>query len=741
MARVVRRWFLLLMPLLSWELAFAQNQEQVEVLSAESLKGVGDKVHGERITLRWRNLTFFGTQLEGNQREGIYRFFDGIRLEGANLSAQGAQLTLNTQTRRWAIQNGSATLQPEFTGNRLLQPLFLQGESLEGQEPRVEGTRLQATTCDQDQPHFCWHAETMDAEQGRRAILRKVRLQVLGRTLFTLPYVRIPLRDTGDTSPLPEIGYSELEGWYIRYAIAYLLFQGADGTARFDLMQRRGLGVNLQQDYPGGTANLYFLRDTAQRTDSLAGHLQYTRALGSLQTRWDADYRRNSYLLFANNTAWDLRTEWLLPSATGQTRLIANENRSISGTFESIGRTFNLQDSRTLGRLQANLSGEYQERENRFGDSRSGTRQWNLRTNLRYALGSASIILDYDRFLPVGATPVFFGGLERLPELSLLAPARWFGLKMPDTTLRLSVGSFVEGFQTRIRRERYAFEWQGRFGSPRTVASPIGGAGGIQPPIRTTSRPARTALQGNYLFRQTFYSDDTAQYILQSSLEQQVRLAENAQFSLRWNYLRPYGYSPLGFDRTGNYNLLSAELRTALPAGWSLSASTSYDLLATKRGRDPWSLLNLNLDYEPTGWLRWRNQLSYDPNRERLLGWQTDLRWQFGASQLTFAGRYDALRSKWGRLFIRGDSVKWGKSRFSFILQYNGYLNRFEGRQLLWTYDLHCAELEVRYIDNPFGFRRDTGVQVFLRLKAFPSFSRFGYGDLGQPLGGIGSSF
>lgn len=720
---------------------FAQ-QEPLEIVEAGALKSTGDLVQGEQITLRWRELTFLGKLMEGNTREGVYRFFEGIRLQGTDLQAQGSQLTLNTRTRQWTLQDGSATLQPAYTGNRLLQPLYLQGKHLEGQAPRVQGTHLEATTCDQEHPHFCWHAEAMEAEEGKRAILRRVRLQILGRTVLSLPYVVVPLRETGESSPLPDVGYSELEGWYLRYAVAYLLFRGADGTARFDLMQKRGIGLNLQQEYPGGTASLYFLRDQRQRTDSLTGRLQYSRTFGNLQTRWDADYRRNSYLLFADNTAWDIRTEWVLPSTTGQTRLLAHENRSFSGTYESIGRAFSLQETRTLGKLQANLLGDYQERESRFGDTRSGSRQWNLRTNLRYSIGTATFGLDYDRLLPVGTTPAFFGGLERLPELSLTAPSRWFGLRLPETTFRLSVGSFVEGFQNRLRRERYAFEWQGRIGTER-LATPFPLS---EAPFQTdTPRPrttpsARTALTGSYLFRQTFYSDDTAQYVLQNNLEQSVRLAERAQISLRWNYLRPYGYSPLSLDRTGAYNLLSADLRTLLPNGWSLSANTSYDLQARKRGTNAWSLLNLNLDYEPAEWLRWRNQLSYDPNRERLLGWQTDLRWRFGDSQVVFAGRYDALRSKWGRVFVRGDAIKWGRSQFSFILQYNGYLNRFEGRQLLWVYDLHCAELEVRYIENPLGLRRDTGVQVFLRLKAFPRFSRFGYGDLGQPLGGIGSS-
>jgi hypothetical protein len=505
----------------------------------------------------------------------------------------------------------------------------------------------------------------------------------------------------------------------LRYAIAYLLAQGALGSARFDLMQRRGLGVNIQQSYARGDLNLYLLRDLRQRSDSLTGRWQHGQNFGALQTRWNAEYRRNSYLLFGNNTAWNLRTDWTLPSPTGQTALSLAESRNRTGAFENINRTLTLQDTRRLGRLQSSLSGEYLEFENLFSGSRTGNRQWNLRANLRYGLErDATLQLDFERFVPVGESGIF-GGLERLPELSVSTAGRTLGL--PDSQLRISVGRFVEGFQTRLTRERYAFEWQGRMGGR---------------PTRETEPHA--ALLWNYRFRQTFYSDDTAQYLLQSALEGRLPLGARSNFSLRWNYLRPYGYSPLGLDRTGVYNLLSGELRLSF-GDWSLGAQSSYDLLASDRGRDPWSLLNLNLEYQPAEWLRWRTQASYDPNRARWRSLQTDLQWRFGDSRLALAARYDPQRARWGSVFVRVDALKWGRSRLSFLTQYNGYLNRFESRQALWVYDLHCAELEVRYIDNPFGFRRDTGLQVFLRLKALPSVSRFGFGQFGQPVGAIGN--
>lgn len=716
----------------------ANGKEAIDILRVNTLTWqVDGSLQAEQIEARWRDYLLYGAHAEGSTRTGNYLFSGGVRLEGNGILARGAQLLLNARQRHWELVNGSARLEPSFLNNRLLDNLYLHGMQIAGDQNTLQGKHLQATTCDLAHPHYRWDAERIEAIAGKRAILRHVRFEVLGRTLFTLPYVVVPLRETGESAPLPEAGFSEEEGLYLKYALAYLLAREAVGSLRWDLMQRKGLGINLQQFYPGGTLNLYFLRDQTLRTNSLTGRWQHQQALGKLQTTWSAEYRRNSYLLFADSEARELRTDWLLPVPGGQTRLSFSENRNRTGAFEGVNRALSLSDTRTMGRWRWHLSGDYLENASiSEGVSLGGLRQWNTRASINYDLSGANLQLEYQRLMPVGSAPAFFGGLERLPELSLTAPARWWGLRGLDANLRLSLGRFAEGGMTRLTRERLGFEWQGSLSPSRRLDS--------SPMLDQTDQPSYrpqppTGITWLYSFRQTFYSDNTAQYLLQSSLEGRAALNTRSSLALRWNYLRPYGYSPLGMDRAGNYNLLSADMRLWLGGGWSVSALSTYDLLAREQGREAWSPLNLQLEYQPARWLRWRTQSTYDLHRGRFTSLLTDLFWQFGDSRLALSARYDPQRHRWGSVYARLDTLKWGRVRLSSILQYNGYLNRFEGRHLSLTYDLHCAELEVRFIDNPFGFRRDRSLLVFLRLKALPSISRFGYGQLGQPLGGIGS--
>jgi hypothetical protein len=728
---------------------------KLEILSHQGLKWNtdGTLLADGAIKARWRNYLLNAGRAEGSTETGQFLFSKVATLEGEGVFARGERIWLDTRERNWWLENGSTRLSPEFLQGNILADLYVRGQRVEGKPDFIEGQLGSITTCDLDHPHFEWVARTFEAIPEKRAVLRHVQLRVLDHTLFTLPYVVVPLNQTYQRSQLPEVGRSADEGFYLKYAIGYLLAQSAFGNAKFDLMEKKGLGVGVDQQYQGGSMNLYFLRDRSLKANSLTGRVSHAQPIGNLQTNWNLDYRSNSYLVLPDNTAWNLSTDWTLPGKTGRTRLAARQGLSKTGVFESKNYGLSIQDNRTLGKLRWNITGDYLDtRTLNAGSSVSGRREWLVRssfshpiTGLGNSLSNVNAQLDFNRNVPVGSASPFLGGLERVPELSFtgkLNTSTSF-----DPTLRLSLGRFSEGgFQRRTRAERYAFDLNGQIRTGKTGGREDRLELSDSPDMSDQSDPQpaihnQSSLNWQYGFRQAFYSDDTAQYILRSDTEARMQWSARSSFSLRWNYMRPYGYSPLLYDRSGFYNQLSADLRWSMGNGWSIAAQSGYDLQAHKLQRDPWQSLWLNLLYEQPDVLRWRTNLVYDPNESKFTSLLTDMLWQFGDSRLALSARYDPRRAHWGSVNARLDALKWGKMRFSTILQYNGYLNRFEGRHFLLTYDLHCAELEMRYIDNPFGFRRDREFLIYIRLKAFPPFSRFGYGQSGEALGGGGESF
>ena len=134
---------------------------------------------------------------------------------------------------------------------------------------------------------------------------------------------------------------------------------------------------------------------------------------------------------------------------------------------------------------------------------------------------------------------------------------------------------------------------------------------------------------------------------------------------------------------------------------------------------------------------------SFDPNTGKFVSATTDFRFRghndFG---LDLVGRYDPTRKKFGSINSYLNLPIGKLFRVIVILQYNGFLNRFESRNLEIIHDLHCMEAVFTYIDNPFGFRNDRQFYFQLRIKALPQASKFGTGQFGQALDtGVGEIF
>lgn len=134
---------------------------------------------------------------------------------------------------------------------------------------------------------------------------------------------------------------------------------------------------------------------------------------------------------------------------------------------------------------------------------------------------------------------------------------------------------------------------------------------------------------------------------------------------------------------------------------------------------------------------------SFDPNTGRFLSVTGDFRFRGRARfALDLVTRYDPARKRFGQVngYLDLPVGRWW--RLVTMMQYNGYLARFESRNLQIVRDLHCLEASIAYQENPFGYRADRQITFQLRVKAFPMFQRLGSGAFGQLSDtGIGEAF
>ncbi|MGH7727585.1 MAG: hypothetical protein ACREM2_02170, partial [Vulcanimicrobiaceae bacterium] len=116
-----------------------------------------------------------------------------------------------------------------------------------GQDGVTHGDRASFTTC--DRPHAGYHIEsrTIDIYPGSRLVARRNTLFLGPTAIFYLPLLVIPLREVQNfrrrPSFLPEIGYDQIEGFYIKARIGFGTTDTYYGYYRVEYFTKEGLGL------------------------------------------------------------------------------------------------------------------------------------------------------------------------------------------------------------------------------------------------------------------------------------------------------------------------------------------------------------------------------------------------------------------------------------------------------------------------------------------------------------------
>lgn len=702
-------------------------ERRLEIESADSFTQEGDKARLEgNVLLRWGDYRLKGDLVEGDTKTHQFRFTGNVAITGGGQMTRGDELFIDFRQKTWTFRQGSTVLTPELLQGNLLGEIFAQGEMVEGTPAYVIARSAAATTCELPHPHYRLTAKFIDFQAERRLILRHVGIEVLGKRILTIPHVVIPLQGGRYNGILPDVGQSPDEGWYIKSAFGYVTAPRSFGNLKLDVMQKKGIGAGFDHEYAfataAGTLGVYFLANQTGNSRDLNAHWANRQKFGSLQTDFRTDFRRNSYFSFPENTTWSNVMNLSVPNRGGETRLSGRFFENTSDSFNNRSLSALFADTRRFGsafRWSVNVGYQGAESRSSFGETKREAidirSQFNL-TGKRFDTD-----LNIQTTTPIGSSANFYAGLEKLPEFVLRTDARrllgdQFERRWLPFNATLNLGDYAE--QNTTRTQRLAFDL--------SSSKSFGGSTGFG--VTTYN-----------ILRQSFYGDGTAQYVLQNDLEARYGWNERSSFSLRYNYLRPYGFSPFFFDRSGSYNFVSGSLNFQAPFDLSFRLQSGFDLLADERGQEPWQSALLNIEWRPRKWFRVRTAAAYDPNAERLTSLRGDLAWNAGATRVDLTARYDPRRETLANANLRVDALKWGRLSTQALLLYDGYLKAFTSRQFVFTYDLHCAEAVLSYLDNPYGFRPGRNVMLFIRIKALPFFNRFGLGQQGEFLGSGGS--
>ncbi len=681
------------------------------------------------VEFMYKGYHVFADSASGDLKSNIFSLIGDVKLIGKDALVSGEQITVDFDKKLYHAFSSKADMKPGLTQGTFIRDLYTHGQESYGSSTEQQTLYGGITSCDLLHPHYEIDGESINVRPGRRAIFRKARIKLFGRTILRVPYLVIPLDDKSQRNQ-PQIGQSEQEGYFIKTRFGVPMPTNTDLFWRLDYMSKLGVGVGADYLYKNTVSNgnlqVYSIVGPGQMV-KIADQHQQKFAWGTLAL--DTDYENNNYLVQPGSV---LETEKALltfpQKGNALTRLsmsyTGSSSQGTSSTTENVG----VSDTRKFGsNITTAVDVNYQQSDSKFlgaGSTISNSQQnLNVKFDGQDDLTKAVAEIQYQRQIPIGSTLALYGSNDMTPEVSLTSDSKRLASSAVNANwpfkTSMSIGEFSDEFGNgHITRDSFDFKFQHPDHSTGLFHSDFTGE-----------------------FRQGMYSDGTAQYLLNLTDNDSYKLTKDTSFNFHYNYLRPYGYTPLSIDQTGQQNIATADLSVKPIKTLSVGAQSGFDMLRLQQSEVAWQPVGVRMEWQPKDYLLMRTQATYDTFQGAWSNIRIDTSYKPGATFVSVGSYYDGIAHTWSNVNAFVDNLTWGKTKVSAILTYDGYTKQFDNQQYAFTYDLHCWEAVLTYQLQQTGFAAGRTVTFMLRLKALPFSSPFGSGSRGAPLGtGTGTS-
>ena len=695
------------------------DAHQLEVLHYGAISAKGNQISlTDGAEILAHGFRCLADSIVGDKSTEIFTCSGDVRIIGEDATIVGESITINFKNKTFFATYGKAQIKPNLLQNQLKGDAFISGSQAYGSSKKIYAKDSIFTTCDFVVPHFHLDAESSTIEPNKEAILKKVKIVILGKTVLTLPILWIPLGDRS-FKYLPQIGQSADEGFYIKNLYGFPMKGDDRGAIRLDYMSKLGLGLGANYYYRNkdmnGIAKVYTISGTSKTTNINNQHEQRFK-WGTLTL--DNDIQQNNYLTAPGSTLVNTKAQLRFPKTT--TFTFSEQKQSTTG-FNSFNQVMSLNDVRQWGKTSTTFDLTM----NNSGGSAGTSREtMDVRFTGNRDVKSGIVSLEYQRTIPIGDVSNFFPSSDKTPVLSFRSDStRMFGKDSFQTIpfrTEVSIGEYLDPIsKQRISRGMFDFNLN-----------------------RATRDKGPWKWDFNGDFKQNMYSDDTAQYRLNVGTGVGYSLGKQLGINFRYSMLRPFGYSPLAIDRTGTTNMSTMDLSWMKNSKSSFGIQTGYDFVRSGQGEIPWQQVGIRSEYRLGNAYSFRTLSTYDTFRQTWSNVRIDSVWQSPKLMASMSARFDAFAHTWASVSAYIDGIEYGKTRLGTTLNYNGYTSRFDSQQYNIVYDLHCAEAVFSISDYGTGFRSGREIGFFIRLKAIPVDSGFGRGRLGNALGsGSGRDF
>lgn len=674
---------------------------------------------------------------------------------------------INQRTGAFITREGRTVIPAADIGGSVLQDVRVSGKTYERVGSNYIATDGLLTTCDFPNPHYKIGFSRATIIPNNRIIVRKAVIYRYDKAVARLNYLVIPIQDVQRNSYFPQVGRTEEEGYFAKTALGYLAKRDLPGYLYLDLMQKKGVGLGVDQAYKfaetaAGTVYLYNLNDKNRHVNTTNGRINHTQRIDettgiSLST----DFQNNSYNSISPASKTQSTTITTTRNANrGTTTATLGLSSSSFGSTVYTGPAANHRTNYDLGQQQGfgpvssvsvRLSGSDSADSSQTlpivnadgtitvpTSSASGRIQQNGEITARSRLGIFDLDASANRLFASKGTGAaasqtgFFSGLEKLPEFNVgTDSSRFAGRNAVPIRFALGVGKYLER-TSNVTTRRAIFTSDA---NPRPLSLTPGGA---------------LSLSLGSSFRQSVYgSGEAAQYVLNTRPQLVQRLGGQSQFSLGYNYIRPYGGIPTSYqsDRVFPTNQLQSVLGIA---GYRtrLNLQTSYDVQEARRKlvsavdrKKPFQDLSIQLGLRPSDIFQTSFTTAYEIQTGKLqtINNRMRVRTRQGFA-LNIGTTYEPSKRRFPLTTETLQMPLFGRDlQLSALAGYDGAKFTYKTFGLVQSF--HDYEYVFGYREQPYGFsygragaRSDRGFTFTIRLKAFPGLQPQTTGQYGTAL-------
>ena len=669
------------------------------------------------VVLKTDEYTLHADTAEVDLVKNVARLRGHVVIEGNNQRTEGLSLWIDLDSGAWKIEREATKVEPQFFTEGVEEPLYLGGSEADYDPATdiIKVLRGEGTSCDLPNPHYDLESKTIRVRPGDLVTFEKPSLYLLGHRILRYPFNLTMSLKQREQNIIPEFGRNDVEGYYLKLAMLYMLGPTSNGVVRLHLTQLRGIGLGFDHllETTHHSMGLSVFDEPSQGALSTRVNDSW-RISRTLTSEFTNSYQANSGFSFSSSTMSDdltLRNADVSSDTTlGVTRSMTGSASGSSGRF---GSTFS--HSQRLGTNTTwNLRSSYT-RATFGGTGTTDDEELAEEFELRHQAKAYDMDFAMSNRSDLSQTPSGgFYTLNRLPFLAFETDSRrlggWRAFGRAYTRMRLEMGSYSEEPSgERVRR----LAWTGDFGGSEYSLGP------------TTK--VRTALR----LRQSFYDNGDAQYSGYFDGQLRHAITKTWMTQLTYDYTATRGVSPLRLDYGGQSNETRWQFVRVVPDRSRIQLDSGFDFISNQ-----WYDVRALAEVRASEHLYVRAQSSYSIQDSRW--WPLVLKItqasEHSYADLTF--NYDLDQQKLSTITADTDFRFGPWWRLEFVGSYSGFTHQIDQADVRLTRDLHCMLGQISYSTYPRQFNISIGI------KAFPGLERaLGIGGNGAYLPGGGGSF